>query len=276
MTPHRRRRCATSASRCRMTAPPSTCSGAAVYIDDIREPAGTLHVAVGGSPVARGTFARHRSRRGASAPGVVAVLTAARHSGQERLSPVRRRRAGVRRRRASMFHGQAAVRRRRRRTRDAARRAARLGEVEIEAGAPTSPSSEALASGERVSARLRLRATATRPRRSPRRRCALAGALRIGGQEHFLSRRPGRARRAGRGRRHAGLFLDPASERGAAPRRPRARRCRTRFVTVEVRRMGGGFGGKETQATQWAVDRRARARASPAGPASSGSTATTT
>ena len=24
-------------------------------------------------------------------------------------------------------------------------------------------------------------------------------------------------------------------------------------VTVEVRRMGGGFGGKESQATQWAV-----------------------
>ena len=28
--------------------------GAAEYIDDIPEPAGTLHVAVGGSPVARG------------------------------------------------------------------------------------------------------------------------------------------------------------------------------------------------------------------------------
>src|SRR6185312_15869295 len=25
------------------------------------------------------------------------------------------------------------------------------------------------------------------------------------------------------------------------------------FVTCRVRRMGGGFGGKETQATQWAV-----------------------
>ena len=30
--------------------------GAAEYIDDIPEPAGTLHVAVGGSPVARGTI----------------------------------------------------------------------------------------------------------------------------------------------------------------------------------------------------------------------------
>ena len=32
--------------------------GAAEYIDDIPEPAGTLHLAVGGAPVARGTLRR--------------------------------------------------------------------------------------------------------------------------------------------------------------------------------------------------------------------------
>ena len=36
------------------------------------------------------------------------------------------------------------------------------------------------------------------------------------------------------------------------------------FVTCECRRMGGGFGGKESQATQWAA-LAALARASPAG-----------
>src|SRR5204862_8002297 len=33
------------------------------------------------------------------------------------------------------------------------------------------------------------------------------------------------------------------------------------FVTCTVRRMGGGFGGKETQATQWAVIAALAARA---------------
>ena len=42
-----------------------TCSGAAAYIDDIREPQGTLHVAVGMADKARGNAARPRSRRGA-------------------------------------------------------------------------------------------------------------------------------------------------------------------------------------------------------------------
>ena len=47
-------------------------------------------------------------------------------------------------------------------------------------------------------------------------------------------------------------------------------------VTVEVRRMGGGFGGKETQAAQWACIAALAARQDRAGRPSSGSTATTT
>ena len=46
-------------------------------------------------------------------------------------------------------------------------------------------------------------------------------------------------------------------------------------VTVEVRRMGGGFGGKETQAAQWAAIAALGARIT-GRPARSGSTATTT
>ena len=47
-------------------------------------------------------------------------------------------------------------------------------------------------------------------------------------------------------------------------------------VTVEVRRMGGGFGGKETQAAQWAaIAALAAVKTGPARP-SSASTATTT
>ncbi len=35
--------------------------GAAEYIDDMPEPAGTLHVAIGGAPVARGSNSPDRS-----------------------------------------------------------------------------------------------------------------------------------------------------------------------------------------------------------------------
>ena len=47
--------------------------GAAEYIDDIPEPAGTLHVAVGGSPVARGAIQRVDLSAVRAAPGVVAT-----------------------------------------------------------------------------------------------------------------------------------------------------------------------------------------------------------
>ena len=43
--------------------------GAAEYIDDIPEPAGTLHIAVGGSPAARAENPQHRSDRGAKVSG---------------------------------------------------------------------------------------------------------------------------------------------------------------------------------------------------------------
>ena len=47
------------------------------------------------------------------------------------------------------------------------------------------------------------------------------------------------------------------------------------FVTVETRRMGGGFGGKESQACAWAAIAALGARRHRARPARCGSTATT-
>ena len=58
--------------------------GSAEYIDDMPEPVGTMHIAVGGSPVARGTIRRIDLAEVLSTPGVDTVITGA------------RRRAGVR------------------------------------------------------------------------------------------------------------------------------------------------------------------------------------
>ena len=61
--------------------------GAAQYIDDIREPEGTLHVAVGQSPKARGRLLSLDVSAVRAVPGVVAVLTAADIPGKNDVSP---------------------------------------------------------------------------------------------------------------------------------------------------------------------------------------------
>ena len=123
--------------------------GAAEYIDDIPEPAGTLHVAVGGSPVARGT---HRA---------ASILPRCEHAGRRRgrhRGATYRARTTFRRRTPTsrcspqdrvIFHGQpvfAVVAT----SRDAARRAALLGAFDIEAESPNVSVEQGKASGERV------------------------------------------------------------------------------------------------------------------------------
>ena len=61
--------------------------GSAEYIDDIPEPIGTLHIAVGGTPVARGWLRRLDLSEVRNAPGVVAVVTAADIPGKNDISP---------------------------------------------------------------------------------------------------------------------------------------------------------------------------------------------
>ena len=61
--------------------------GAAPYIDDIREPAGTLHVAVGQADKAAGTLRGLDLSAVRAAPGVVAVVTAADIPGQNDIAP---------------------------------------------------------------------------------------------------------------------------------------------------------------------------------------------
>ena len=225
--------------------------GAAPYLDDIREPAGTLHVGVGMADKAAGVLRSLDLSAVRAAPGVVAVLTAGRHSRQERHRARLQGRAAVRGK-GDPVPRPAAVRGGRATTRDAARRAARLAKIDIEEAKPAITVDDALITGERVlpdyefgrgdiEASLASGA-ASAGRRLPHRR---AGA--------FLSRGPGLARHPRRRPRDA-----PCMSRRRT--RPRSQHIVARvlgvpdaFVTVETRRMGGGFGGKESQACQWAA-----------------------
>ena len=223
--------------------------GAAPYIDDILEPTGTLHIAPGLSTVACGKLLKLDLAKVLAAPGVVCVLTAADIPGENDVShglgddPVFADKV-------VSFAGQvlfAVVAR----TRDEARRAAKLAHVEIEPGKPLLTIEDALAENALVlpdydfaqgNAKAALDVAEKR----------LEGVLRIGGQEHFYLEGqaalavPGEA---GEMQVHSST-QDPTELQHVVARvlaRPDA------FVTVETRRMGGAFGGKETQAAQTAV-----------------------
>src|SRR3954471_21534903 len=67
---------------------PKHVAGSAIFIDDMREPEGLLHIAVGGAPVAAGQLLGFDVDAVRAAPGVVAVLTAADIPGVNDVGPV--------------------------------------------------------------------------------------------------------------------------------------------------------------------------------------------
>jgi xanthine dehydrogenase large subunit len=222
-------------------------SGAAVYIDDIREPEGTLHIAPGGAPLAHGRITRVNLDAVRRAPGVVRVLTAADIPGKNDCSPVKGddpifADTVVNFREQVLFAVIAE-------TRDAARRAVPLAKIEIE------PEQAYITVDQAVEAQHRLMpdyvfrkgdskaAIAAGPRR-------LSGTLRIGGQDHFYLE--GQIALALPG--EDGVFVHSSSQHPSEVQAIIAKMLKLpqAAVTVEVRRMGGGFGGKETQAAQWA------------------------
>jgi len=223
--------------------------GAAEYIDDITEPVGTLHVAVGGSPVARGTIRRIDLGAVASFPGVVAVVTAEHVPGKNDISPAHADEP-VFAQTDVLFHSQpvfAVVAT----TRDAARRAALRAKIEIDAETPNVTVEQGRAAGETVLPDYAFvsgnvaEALAASPLRG-------AGEIRIGGQEHFYLE--GQIALAIPGEDGAVLVYSSTQHPSEVQHIvARVLALPESFVTCRVRRMGGGFGGKETQATQWAV-----------------------
>ncbi len=223
--------------------------GTAAYVDDIREPQGTLHVACGLSTVAAGRIVKLGLDRVRASEGVMAVLTAADVPGRNDIAPVFNDEPLL----ASnhvIFHGQpvfAVVAK----TREQARWAARLADIEIAAEPPLLTIDDAIAARATVLPDYDFRrgdagkALTVAP-------VQLAGRLEIGGQEHFYLEGmvalavPGES---GTMTVHSST-QDPAEVQHITARilgLPDA------AVQVETRRLGGGFGGKESQACQWAA-----------------------
>ena len=222
-------------------------TGRATYADDIVEPAGALHAYLGLSTVAHaGIEAMDLSAVG-NAPGVVGVLTAADIPGDNDISPVGAGDDPVFANGEVSFYGQplfAVVAG----TRAEARKAARLAGISYEERSAVIDADDAV---DLVSEPLTLERGDVEAalRAAPRR---LQGTLKVGGQDHFYLEShialalPGEDDeiRVVSSTQHPSEVQHVVAHVLGVP---------SNAVTVTVRRMGGAFGGKESQSNLFAA-----------------------
>ena len=220
-------------------------TGAARYLDDVPTVPETLEAALVLSPHAHARIRRIDLSAALAAPGVVAAITAADIPGKNDIAPIRSDEpalaAGVVEYEGQPLAAIAAA------TLDQARAAAKLAAIEYEPLTPVLTIEEAMARESFVSPpQLMVRgevepALVSAPHR-------LSGELRCGGQDHFYLEgqialaTPGEA---------GDMHVWSSTQHPTEVQHGVAHLLGLPFnaVTVEVRRMGGAFGGKESQAT---------------------------
>src|SRR3954453_6325348 len=224
-------------------------AGEAIYIDDLPEPTGLLHLHVGQSARAHARVTRLDLSAVRAAPGVVCVLTSADVPGRNDIGPVQNDEPllpeGVVR-----FVGQplfvvAAE------SLPKARAAAALAIVDYEDLPSLLTIEAALAANSLIEDTQTMRlgdaraAIAAAPH-------ALSGKLAIGGQDHFYLE--GQVALVVPGE-DGDLHVWSSTQNPTETQHLIARTLglRDNAVVVEVRRMGGAFGGKETQSVHYAA-----------------------
>jgi xanthine dehydrogenase large subunit len=220
-------------------------TGAARYLDDIANVPGTLEAALVLSPHAHARIRRIDLSRALAAPGVVAAIAAADIPGKNDIAPIRSNEPALAADVAE-YEGQpvAAIAAA---TLDQARAAAKLVEIDYEPLPCVLSVEEAMAHESFVSPpQLMVRGEV-----EPALACAphrLSGELRCGGQDHFYLE--GQIALAVPG--EAGeMQVWSSTQHPTEVQHGVAHLLGLPFnaVTVEVRRVGGAFGGKESQAT---------------------------
>jgi xanthine dehydrogenase large subunit len=226
-------------------------SGAAEYIDDIIEPAGCLHACLGLSDRAHAEILSVNLDAVRAFAGVVGVLTADDITGHNDVSPVGRHDDPVFATGKVEFHGQpifAVIAS----TRDAARRAARMAVVDYRELPFVTDVAEAESAGyplvvdplklERGDIEEGFRNSAH----------VISGEMRIGGQDHFYLE--GQIAMAVPGEEDEILVYSSTQHPSEIQHMvSHVLGIASHAVTVIVRRMGGGFGGKETQSNLFAA-----------------------
>lgn len=223
-------------------------TGKAAYIDDLVLPADALHVALGLSPVAHGTLTQFDLSQVKEAPGVVDVITFHEVPGHTDIGPVF---PGdpIFVDQTISYAGQclfavAAT------SLQAARRAVKLAAISIDEQ-PASLDPVAAAEREEFVRPTHVQTRGDWQQALDQAEQIIEGKLFVGGQEHFYLE--GQA-----------CVVHPTEDEGVIVHTSNQHPSETQklvaevldipfhAVTVEVRRMGGGFGGKETQASPWA------------------------
>ena len=229
-------------------------AGEAHYIDDLPELAGTLHCALGLSPLAHGTLGSVSLQRVRAMPGVVSVLTAADIPGPNDCGSIVHddpilAQGEVRYLGQPVFAVIA-------KTRDQARRAAALAKdvVQVAALPPVLTPQDAHARGQYVLPPMHL----TRATREGGARAAIAAAPRrlkgnfdVGGQEQFYLE--GQISYA-IPKEDDCMLVHCSTQHPSEMQHlvAHALKLQAHKVQVECRRMGGGFGGKESQSALFA------------------------
>jgi len=225
-------------------------TGEALYVDDIVEPTGTLHLAPGFAKKTCGSLGEIDLTDVWNAPGVNHVFTAKDIPGNNDVSPTGCGDDPVLAQNEIHFYGQpifAVVAN----TYQSARSAARLGKIKVTETDPILTIDDALSAGSFISKQRVIERGDWRAELKDAQHHA-KGLTETGGQDHFyLEGQVSLAVPNESGEMHVYCSTQHPTEIQHAVATVLG--LADRFITVEVRRMGGGFGGKESQAAQWAA-----------------------
>jgi xanthine dehydrogenase large subunit len=219
-------------------------TGSARYIDDIPTPTGTLHLAFGQSEIGRGRITGMDLSAVRAAPGVVAVLTAEDLPFANDVSPSAHDEPLLSD--GTVHHVGQAIFVVIAQNHLAARKAARLGEVTYEEDDLLLSIEQAMEADSRFEEGPRVYTKGDAAAAIARAPHVIEGKIEIGGQEHFYLEGQAALAVPGEGgdmlvhssTQHPTEIQHKVAEAIGVP---------MHAVRVETRRMGGGFGGKESQ-----------------------------
>ncbi len=220
-----------------------------VYLDDSPDPPNCLYCSVLFSPIARGRISRLDMRAARETGGVRLVLAAEGIPGENQIGTLLPDEPLLAHSEVT-FAGQpiAAVYAE---TERAARAAVGRIELEIDAEKPVLDPREAFERGELITPLRTFQMGDTKDAFS---RCSVvvSGRTETGAQEHFYLEGQGAIALPREG---GGLFIRSSTQSPTGVQKSVARVCALTMneVEVDVGRLGGGFGGKEVQANQWAA-----------------------
>lgn len=232
-------------------------AGTARYVDDLPVPANCLHLAFGVSDIARGQITQMDLDAVCNHPGVVAVLTAADLPFANDVSPSIHDEpmlsdGAIHYLGQPLFLVVA-------RDHDTARHAARMGQITTQSDIPVLSIDDAIAADSHFEDGPRIWTKGDAMSALPNAPLRLQGQIEIGGQEHFYLEGQAALALPQEGgdmvvhssTQHPTEIQHKVSEALGVP---------MHAVRVEIRRMGGGFGGKESQGNALAVSCAVAAR----------------